>query len=423
MIEKQKYSPWMTNLAELLIVFYPSLMLTVRGGMNGVFIIALLAALLAWPFGKSEAGLYSTKDIRRYAWAMFGLTIAIFISESYWQHYSGQSYDAAARYWLAIPIFLWLSRMEPGVFHALQLAFPVAAIAGFLLTGEMWGRAGIGTLDLIHFGDMALILGVMSLFSVDWFGRDNAALRTFKFVGFIAGVAASFGSGSRGGWLAIPAFVIIILYFHRQRIHIKTMAAIVALTLASMTALYAFNGTINHRVNALVNDIQNYQTGNRDTSIGIRWQLYTAAIDIISRHPVVGVGPSGFAREMQPMSEAGKLTQEAANLGRGEVHNDVLSKTAAMGIFGLVAILLIYIVPFRMFWIAAKSNVREVRRTGILGITFVSGIVIFGLTVEFLNLTMATAFYAFTVAVLLAACHSTHHGAANSNIYGKTRYD
>ncbi|OHC91584.1 MAG: hypothetical protein A3J87_01020 [Sideroxydans sp. RIFOXYB12_FULL_59_6] len=421
MINKPMYPTWMTNLAALLLLAYSTLTLTVRGGMNGVFILALLAALLAWPFRRGDERLFTKRDVRYYAWAMFALTIAILISESYWQNYSGRSYDAAARYWLAIPIFLWLSRMPASVFHVLQLGFPIAAAIGFLLTAEMWGRSGIGTMDLIHFGDMALILGVMSLFSIDWFGRDVATLRTLKIVGFIAGVAASFGSGSRGGWLAIPAFVIIFLYFHRHRIPIRMMAGIVALTLSSMAGLYAFNGTINQRVNALANDIRHYQTGHRDTSIGIRWQLYTAATDIISRHPVVGVGPTGFAREMQPMMEAGKLTSEAANLGRGEVHNDVLSKTAGMGIFGLAAILMIYIVPFRMFWIAAKSNIREVRRTGILGITFVSGIVIFGLTVEFLNLTMAAAFYAFTVAVLLAACNGIYQGAANSKINDKDK--
>lgn len=415
MMEKSVYPHWMTNLAALLLLVYPTLMLTVRGGMNGVFILALFTALFARPFRSMEEGLlFAWRDVRLYIWAMFGLTIAIFISESYWQHYSGRSYDAAARYWLAIPIFLWLSRMPIRVFQLLQFGFPAAAVIGFLLTAEMWGRSGIGTLDLIHFGDMALILGIMSLFSVDWFGRDNAVLRTLKIVGFIAGVAASFGSGSRGGWLAIPVFIVIILYFHRHRIPLRAMAGIVGLTLSSMAALYAFNGTINQRVNALAYDIRHYQTGERDTSIGVRWQLYTAAIDIIARHPVVGVGPSGFAQEMQPMMETGKLTQEAAKLGRGEVHNDVLSKTAGMGIFGLVAILLIYIVPFRMFWRASNSNMREVRRTGILGITFVSGIIIFGLTVEFLNLTMATAFYAFTVAVLLAACNGIHQDAANN---------
>lgn len=410
------YPGWMAGLAALLLLVYPALMLMIRGGMNGVFILALAVALIAWPFAGHGEGLYTRRDVRRYAWAMFGLTLATFISESYWQEYSGRSYDAIARYWLAIPIFLWLSRMGKQVFHTLQYAFPSAAIAGFLLTDEMGGRAGINTLDLIHFGDLELILGILALFSIGWFGRDSAALRILKIAGFVAGVAASFGSGSRGGWLAIPVFLMVFLYFNRNRLPFRMMAGVVVLAIASMAGLYASNATVNERVGQMASDIRNYQAGNRDTSIGVRWQLYAAAVDIFIRHPIVGVGPTGFAREMQPMMEAGKLTPEAAHFGRGEVHNDVLAKTAGMGLFGLAAILALYLVPLGMFWKAAQSAIREVRRTGILGVTFVGGMAVFGLTVEFLNLTMAAAFYAFTVAVLLAACNGIHKSFAGKDI-------
>jgi hypothetical protein len=57
-----------------------------------------------------------------------------------------------------------------------------------------------------------------------------------------------------------------------------------------------------------------------------------------------------------------------------------------------------------------KSSVLQIRKAGLLGLVFVSGFIVFGLTSEALNLTMATAFYALTVAVLLAACLNIHHG-------------
>lgn len=402
------YKNFLAGLAALLLLLYPSLMLTIRGGMNGVFILALFAALIARPFKMFGEGFFSRREVLYYAWAMFGLTIAIFVSESYWQDYSGQSYDAVARYWLAIPIFLWLSDLRPRVLQVLEFAFPVAAIVGLMLTNEMWGRAGISTLDLIHFGDIELLLGFLSLFGIDWFGKDAPSMKMLKIAGFVAGVAASFGSGSRGGWLAIPVFLLIFLYFNRNRMPIRMMTGIVILAVTTMAALYSLNATVHHRVEQMVSDIKHYQVGNRDTSIGIRWQLYEAAIDIFVRSPIVGVGPAGFAKHMQPMMETGKLTPEAAQLGRGEVHNDMLSKAAGMGILGLIAILAVYLVPLQMFWRATQSDIREIRRTGILGITFIGGTAIFGLTVEFLNLTMAAAFYAFTIAVLLAVCNSLY---------------
>lgn len=412
---QSRYLSFVEKTAALLLLIYPTMMLTVKGGMNGVFLFMLLLALAVWlvrPTGMNAVIWRHEWTI--YAAAMFAMPVAIFISQSFHQNYAAHPHDAASRYFLAIPVFLLLQRLRPNVFSVLQFAFPVAAIAGFLLAKDAWGRSGIGTLDLIRFGNFEMILGVLSLFSIDWFGRDKLPLRILKILGFIAGVSASFASGSRGGWLAIPVFIAIIIYFKTARISPRMIVSTVIVVMLTATLLYSLNTTFHQRVNELASDVAAFDQGNRDTSTGIRWQLYKAAVDVFSRHPIFGVGPEGFALGMQPMMEAGKITSIAAELGRGEVHNDILSKAAGMGVFGLIAILAIYFVPFRLFWQATKSTSVQVKRAGILGITFVSGFFVFGLTAEILNLTMATAFYSFTVAALLAACYNIHHGERNA---------
>jgi O-antigen ligase len=349
------------------------------------------------------------KEWTIYAVSMVGMTAAILISQGYHQNYFPHPYDGASRYWLAIPVFLFLRRLNLNIFSMLQYSFPVAAITGFLLAKDVGGRSGIHTLDLIHFGDFEMILGVLSLFSINWLGHDKLPLRIIKVLGFAAGVAASFASGSRGGWLALPAFVVIFFYFHaagKSRIIIAVTAGIVALV---SVLLYSFNTTVHQRVGDVRYEVSVLNQGNQDTSTGVRWQLYKAAVEIFSKQPLFGVGPDGFALEMTPMLEAGKITPLAAEYGRGEVHNDILCKAAGMGIFGLVAMLAVYLVPIWLFWKASKSIFGSVKRTGILGTVFVSGFFVFGLTVEMLNLTLAIAFYSFTVAVLLAFCYNIHH--------------
>jgi len=409
------YLLFIETAATLLLLIYPTLMLVIKGGMNGVFLCTLLlafAVLVVRPNGMKAVVWRREWEI--YALAMVSMAAAILISQSYHQSYAAHPHDAASRYWLAIPVFLLLLRLRPSVFAVLQFAFPVAAIIGLLLAKDMGGRTGISTLDVIHFGDFELTLGVLSLFCIDWFGNDRWPLRTLKILGFIAGLAASFASGSRGGWLAIPVFVAIFIYFKAawrspRAIAITAIAGTLAAGVLTATLYYS---PFHQRMTALVTDVTAYDQGNSNTSTGIRWQLYKAAADVFSRHPIFGVGPEGFALEMQPMMEAGKVTPDAAALGRGEVHNDILSKAAGMGVFGLLAMLAVYFVPFGLFWQATKSAYAQVRRAGVLGITFVSGFIVFGLTVECLNLTMATAFYSFTVAVLLAACYNIHHGEA-----------
>lgn len=395
----------------LLLLVYPTLMLTVRGGMNGVFLLTLLLALAAWIV--RPAGLNMVKwqsEWNAYFVAMAAMSAAIFISQSYHQNYDAHPHDAASRYWLAIPVFLLLQRLRPSTFSVLQFAFPAAAITGLLLAREVAdGRWGIGAVDLIRFGNFELMLGVLSLFSIDWFGRDRRPTRIVKWLGFAAGAAASLASGSRGGWLAIPVFIAIFFYFRITRVSWKTIVTGLISAILVISVAYFASATVHQRVNALANDVAAFGEGNRDTSTGIRWQLYKAAVDVFLQHPIFGVGPEGFAQEMGPMMEAGKITPMAAELGRGEVHNDIMSKAAGMGIFGLLAILAIYFVPMRLFLRATKSASERVKRTGLLGIIFVSGFLVFGLTVEILNLNMSVAFYSFTVAVLLAACYSLRH--------------
>ncbi len=408
---RSHYLSFVEKTAALLLLIYPTLMLAIKGGMNVVLLSILLLALAAWlvrPIGMNAV-------MWRYEWAiysasMFAMAAAIFISQTFHQNYTAHPHDAASRYWLAIPVFLLLQRLRMNTFTVLQFAFPVAAVSGFLLARDIGGRSGIDTLDLIHFGDFELILGVLSLFSINWFRHDQPLLRILKILGCIAGLAASLASGSKGGWLAIPVFIAIFFYFKMDRISLKMVATSLVSAMLAIAIANFSSATFHQRVDKLANDVATFDQGNRDTSFGVRWQLYKAAVDVFSRHPIFGVGPEGFKLEMKPMVDAGRITPDAARLGRGEVHNDILSKAAGMGVFGLLAILAIYFVPFGLFWRATRSEVWVVKRTGILGVTFVSGFSVFGLTVEVLNLTMATAFYSFTVAVLLAACYNIHHG-------------
>lgn len=399
--------------AGILLLIYPTLMFSVKGGMNVAFLLMLLLALTVLVARPGGIGAIAwQRDWTIYAAAMAGLSTAILASQIYHQPYAAHPHDAAARYWLAIPVFLLLYRLRPNVISVVQYAFPIGAIAGFLLSKDMSqsiGRtgAGITTLDVIHFGDFELVLGIMSLFSINWFVRDKWPARILKIVGFLAGIAASIASGSRGGWLAIPVFMGVFVYFRMGRITPRMVAFYTIAAMLIVTVLYSFNPTVHQRVHDFVNDVSANDQDRQDSSTGARWQLYKAAVDVSIHHPIFGVGPEGFAAEMQKMLEAGKISSHAAGLGRAEVHNDILSKAAGMGIFGLVAILAIYFVPLGLFWRSTKSVAVQIKHAGVIGIVFVSGFFIFGLTVEILDLTMAAAFYSFTVAVLLAACYAS----------------
>lgn len=395
-----------------LLMLYSALMFAVKGGMNGSFLLLLLLSLSVLIFRpRGMPSVVWSRETTNYLLAMAALPVAIFLSQSYHQQLGGHPYDAASRFLLALPIFMLLQRVRFSVVAMVQYGFPLAAMAGCVMLEPIaQGRYGIATLDLIHFGDFELMLGVLSVLSINWTGTEGLLLRVFKTIGFVAGIYASIASGSRGGWVALPIFLVIYIYFKFGKISVKAMMAVLSILIMTGLSAYSFNQEVHHRFDEVTGDLAAFDQGNPDTPVGIRLQLFKVAVEVVSDNPVFGVGPEGFAREMAPMLKAGKITPLAADLGKGEVHNELLSKAAGLGLFGLLAMLMIYLVPLRLFFRAMKSVSIPVRQSGMLGMVFVSGFMVFGLTVEILNLTMAAAFYALTVAVLLAACLNYQHG-------------
>ncbi len=396
---------WKESVVAFLLLAYPVLVFVVKGGINGAFL--LLIVLSAWSFRQMRIW---DREAAIYLLAMASMPIAIFLSQSYHHHYSGHPYDASSRFLLGVPVFAMLRNMRFSTVASVQYGFPLATIVGCMMVRQIDdGRYGIPTLDLIHFGDFALVMGVLSVLSMDWVKRDSLPLRILKVVGFIAGAYASIVSGSRGGWVALPVFLIIFIYFKYGKVSFKALLAIPLVLILAGFIAYGTSQTMHHRMSELVGDMTSLEHGNRDTSTGIRLQLYRAAARVFMDNPVFGVGPEGFAKEMDAMQRAGTVTPLAADLGRGEVHNELLSRAAGMGVFGLVAILSVYLVPARIFYRSMRSSISRVRQSGMLGLVFVSGFMVFGLTADTLNLTMSTAFYGLTVAVLLAACLNANH--------------
>lgn len=416
------YELILEKIIAFLLVVYPSAFLLVKGGMNGTMILMLAIALLVWLFPPANLPPVVWKnEWWKYVFAMFGMSLAILISQLANDELLARPHDAASRYWLAIPIFMLALRLRPSILSAMQYSFPLAAILCWFFAVNDANGPGSGFslpgLNKILFGDYLLLFGTLSLLSVNWFGKDTWVLRTFKWTGFAFGMVAAMQSGTRGALLAIPVLIAIYLIFRGIRFTFRVLVLSAVIGIAIIGIIYISSQTMQQRLEVLMNDIVTYQKGNRDTSTGLRWQLNVAAIEIFLRNPIAGVGPEivggapdGFAREMQKLLKEGKLTPTAAEVGRCcHPHNEILAKAADLGVIGLVALLALYIVPLRMFWRAMHSDQREKKVSGLLGASFIGAHMAFGMTVGLLGLTMTAAFYAFSVAMLLATIYNFEH--------------
>ena len=393
----------------LILLCYPVLLLTVQGGMNALFFLLLILSVFCLhrapeSLHKDQWDAYTLA----FALAMASPIFAVFLSQSYHGEFTARSYDGPSRFLLAIPIYLALRQIKISTLTMLQYGLPLGAISALLVVfivadhQPFFPRAGNTFVNPIHFGDLALIMGFLSLFSINWAGRDPLYIVILKSLGLLAGLFVSVQSESRGGWIAIPVVLLTWLIIqNKERGLLRLLMTMVPLLLFGITSYFLIN-IIHQRVDEVYSDIVAAWHGNLDTSIGIRLQLWETALYLFRENPIFGVGPNGYAPLMSTLTQSGLITEMAAYNGRGEVHNFIFASMARLGIFGLLSALAIFFVPFVIFIKTTKSDLATQRKAAMMGICLVLGFFIFGLSVETFNLKMVAAFYSLTLAVLLA---------------------
>lgn len=403
----------------LILLSYPALVLIVKGSMGVLFgLLLIIAAAQLYRMRKSPSISHWDGYSIAFALAMASPMVAIFLSQAYHGNFRSPPYDWASRFLLCIPIFLALRQTNIGTKTILQFGIPLGLLAGLIkleLDPFIWAdvinrSTPYQGFNLIHFSATALMFGFLSLFSINWEGKDHGMILALKLCGFLAGVYMSLQAGERGSWIAIPPLLLLWIAAHnREKLWLK-LGITILMIVSTIWVSYFLTEIVHDRVNSAFNELSNFAGAKTDTSIGIRLQLWQAALHLFIEHPFFGVGPNGFEQAIPALTADGMLTPYASKLGYSEVHNEILAKCANTGLFGLLSILSIYLVPLFIFWRSTKSVESGMSVAGFMGICLVSGFFIFGLTAEIFNLKMTAAFFSFTLAVLMAAAtnKSTH---------------
>jgi O-antigen ligase len=416
LITSLKNTPLFNMLVMLILLTYPALLLTVRNG-SGVLLGVLLIISIVQLFliRKTLSIPHWDKYSIAFSLAMASPVVAIFLSQAYHGQFNAPPYDWASRFLLAIPVFLALRQTDIRAITVLQYGLPLGSLVAFaMLTVHPYewslGRTTTSIFfNLIHFSDTALMLGFLSLFSINWERKDHPLVLALKLCGFMAGMYMSIQSGERGGWLTMPVLLLIwAAANNNEKLWIKLCIAMMVILGAAWLS-YSTLDFVQWRIDTIFSDIAAYTHGNKDTSIGVRFQLYLAAIHLFIEHPIFGIGPGEFSHAMPALMANNMLTPLGAQMGTSEVHNEILHKCAETGLFGLLSILSVYLVPTFIFWRSTKSSDTSIRIASFMGICLVTGFFIFGLTVEIFNLKMTATFFAFTLAILMAA--ALHHKA------------
>jgi|SRR5690554_779561 len=348
-------------------------------------------------------------QLDRSDWLLIGSLLFYFVVTSSINLYHGlssSSYEEPSRFFLTLPVLLFLLAYPPRESYwwggLIVGTLAAGALALWQVCVEERARAG-GFMNPIQFGNISLLMGVMCLAGIGWARQQPHAKlwRYALYLAALAGAVASLVSGARGGWLALPVMLLLLYLACRRFAPKRTLALALAALAIGLVALYWVPQTgVEARIDRAFLDYQNYSNGEHmSSSVGMRLEMWGSGAALAAQKPWLGWGESAYGNKLTSMIEDDRSRMIISHYDH--VHSDTLDVFLRRGLLGLVALLLVYGVPFVLFACKFK-RARAGESYAVAGMMLVSAIAIFGLTQAFFRHNSGVTVYVFYMMVLWA---------------------
>ncbi len=324
--------------------------------------------------------------------------------------WSNSELEKLLRFALAVPVLWLLLRAPQQWLKQIQWSILAGALAGsgiLIVAMTYWGRGSVvdigGRYNAVAFANMTLLFGSMSLLSIGWgaLSRWPRAETALKILAFALSVWATWLSLTRSSWMLLPILAVVFLLGLRGwSTRHKGYCALAVSVVLIVSAVGIWN--FSSRMQSVATELQGFSTSaDRDTSFGIRLQLWHASLLMFQKSPVVGVGPSNFRNELLELQKHGVVSKEVVE-GYGEPHNDLLAALSGYGLLGLLSILALYLVPAVVFLRRLASDDRVIRIGAQMGLLFCLGYCAFSLTEMMFRNMRSVPTYSLIVVALIA---------------------
>lgn len=394
----------MLGLTSVCVFLFSALALAVNSGYSlGALVLLLASSWLLWKRPRL--------NLQRRDYLILGtllLYFAIFTANMLYHGDPARELDMPLRALLAVPVLLLLLAYPPRP-AAWWGGLAIGAIAGAALAFHQFDpniaiRPQAATSNPIHYGNVSVLLGLLSLCGLEWAcaQRQRLAWIVLLLAGCLAGISGSILSGSRGGWIAMPICLIILALqharIHGKRYFIITLALLVGLIVAAYNMPHS---PLQQRAASAVSELEKFEdTGNVDTSVGQRIEMWHSALDMSSQNILLGIGRTGYLSQKQILVDEGKMSKAVGEYTNA--HNDYLDALVKRGIIGLAALLALFLVPLTLFVRALRHGPVSARPFSLAGVILCSCYMIFGLTTSSLTLNIGIIMLVFPMVILWA---------------------
>jgi O-antigen ligase len=373
----------------LILLAFPALILLVRhGGSAPYHLLAVVGIMvIACRFPAAARAPYPEEKLAIVGFGIFALTIIVSLLDTGMSREAVRELDVLLRPLWAIPIVYLLIRVHPSAGMLWLGASVGAVLAGSNAIWEVaiadhYVRVG-GATSPVTYGNTALAMGVIAAAGIPYFRRLGTAYLVIPASALLLGALASFLSGSRGGWIALPALAFLLMW-GCWRSSYRRCAAAGALALAAVAsfAVMVPQTGVKSRIDRAVLEVKMYlqdPMAHGDTSIGQRFELWRAAWDMFKEKPLLGGGIGhSFNKYVREGIAAGEYHPAIAV--QTMPHNVVLDVLALRGLIGLAGLLVLWLGLTHVFLGAARETDMRIRALGTAGLVLIVSYALFGLT-------------------------------------------
>ncbi|MDF2182173.1 O-antigen ligase family protein [Neptuniibacter sp. CAU 1671] len=308
----------------------------------------------------------------------------------------GDDYDKPTKAIAAVLIFLYLLRYGFSD-KVVGVAIAVSAVAagGYALYEKFYlglPRAGMLT-NPIRYGYLVVTMASICLFYC-WYSK-KPLLKSFYLVAGCVGLLGAFVTGTRGVVLILCGIILFVSYQAIKQNLVSFRNLLVALTLGILgfAVIVLTTDIADRHVKQTFHEIESIATGQINTEIGYRLQMWHLALYLGKEEPLLGVGIDyDVIRQKSAEFIETHGYSPAIVYQVGHFHNQFLDSLVKQGVPGLLV--------WCLLLIAASSGMGTRYKYGVLLI--VATMMIGGLTEAVLR--SSRLFYLMVIGISIFRC-------------------
>jgi O-antigen ligase len=169
------------------------------------------------------------------------------------------------------------------------------------------------------------------------YGKSHRG-KLFLVCSIVLGIFSILLSVSRTAWFgtALTSAIMALLVTKNKKI---IFVALVSAALVGII-IYLFIPLVHDRIHLIVQDISSFSAGKTETSLGMRFLMWKAAIMMFLSNPLVGVGTGGYVPTMMSYVASGQFPEFLLQFN--QPHNMYLFALATNGLLGLASLLYLF---------------------------------------------------------------------------------